>query len=158
MVGVAKQIIGSFEDLGKQVGGEVVKAPAEIAGKALESLGAKSQKTQGAQAPSPVASGEAGKKSTPLDELDQTKDKKTREAIAHAALEYLAGKSKKQKEPSVWERMQEEEQKKKEQAAKQVAQAAAVAPVFTPSKPKRGNLYGIAQKASIEKKTQVRQD
>ncbi len=93
-----------------------------------------------------------------MDELDQTKDKKTREAIAHTALEYLAGKSQKQKEPSVWEKIQMEETQKKEQAAKQAAQAATTAPVFTPSKPKRGNLYGIAQKASSEKSRNVRQD
>jgi len=157
MAGIAKQIIGSFEDLGKQVGSEVVKAPAEIAGKALESLGT-SKKGQTGKIPSPVASGETAKQSTPLDELDQTKDKKTREAIAHTALEYLAGKSQKQKEPSVWEKIQMEETQKKEQAAKQAAQAATTAPVFTPSKPKRGNLYGIAQKASSEKSRNVRQD
>ena len=156
MAGMAKQIIGSFEDLGKQVGSEVVKAPTEIAGKALESLGGKSQKGQQAQVQSPAAS-ETAKQSTPLDELDKAKDQKTREAIAHNALQYLAGKQK-QKEPSVWERMQKEEGEKKEQAAKQAAQASATAPVSTPSKPKRGNLYGISQKASSEKSRNARSD
>ncbi len=158
MAGIPRQIIGSFEELGKQVGSEVMKAPADLAGKALESLGGKSQKGQGVQTSTPAVSGEAVKQSTPLDELDKAKDQRTREAIAHTALQYLAGKSQKQKEPSVWERMQEEERKKKEQAAKQAAQAAATAPIATPSKPKRGNLYGISQKASSEKSRNVRQD
>ncbi len=56
MAGIAKQIIGSFEDLGKQGGSEVGKAPAEIAGKALESLGT-SKKGQTGKIPSPMASG-----------------------------------------------------------------------------------------------------
>ena len=156
MVGVAKQIIGSFEDLGKQVGSEVVKAPAEIAGKALESLGTtKSTKQQSAV----IGTDEAGKGkpevSGPLSEFNRAKDEKTKQAIARAALEQFAGKPK-SPEPSVREKSQMAEEQKKEQAAKQVTQAAAVAPVFTPSKPKRGNLYGIAQKASSEKSRNAR--
>ncbi len=158
MAGVAKQIIGSFEDLGKQVGSEVIKAPADIAGKALESLGTSSgKKQQGQQIPLEKSTETGDVKPTPLDQLDQTKDQKTRQAIAHAALQYLAEK-KQQKAPSVWEKIQKEEGQKKEQAQKQAAQAAFTAPVSTPSKPKRGNLYGIKQKASLEKSRNVRQD
>ena len=42
--GIASQIIGSFEDIGEKVVSEVAKVPADIAGKALESLGASSGK------------------------------------------------------------------------------------------------------------------
>lgn len=157
MAGVAKQIIGSFEDLGKQVGSEVIKAPGEIAGKALESLGTSGKSQKGQQSTSlPQMPAEAGGKPTPLDELGKAKDAKTKQAIAHAALEYLAAKPK--HEPSVWEKTQKEEKEKKEQAQKQAAAAAMNAPISTPSKPRRGNLYGIKEKASLERKTQVRQD
>lgn len=145
-MGAPGQIIGELGELGKQIGSEVIKAPKEIAGQTLESLGGTSGKKQQSQT---ISGKQSESKPTPLDQLDQKK--------ARAALEYLAGKPKK-REPSVWERIQKEEEHKKEQVAKQAAQVATTAPVFTPSKPKRGNLYGVSSKASLEKKTQVRQD
>ncbi|MBI2404843.1 hypothetical protein HYV22_01535 [Candidatus Gottesmanbacteria bacterium] len=145
---VGRQIVEELGELAGHVGSEVVKAPKEIAGKALESLGSKSGKKQQSQSTTSGKPSETESKLTPLDQLDQKK--------ARAALEYLAGNKK--REPSVWERIQMEEQQKKEQAAKQAAQAATIAPVFTPSKPRRGNLYGISPKASMEKSRNVRQD
>ena len=57
MVGVVKQIIGSFEEIGKDVVREVAKAPTDIAGKALESLGTSSG--QKGQTPAPLPTGES---------------------------------------------------------------------------------------------------
>lgn len=132
-MGVTQQIIGSFEDIGEKVVKEVVKAPKDIAGKALESLGTSSGKQQGSTLP-------------------QTK------ATARAALEQFAGYSSKSKEPSVRERIEMEDRQKKEMEAKKAeAVKKAQLPVMT-QKPRQGNLYGIGIKQSIEKNRNVRQD
>ena len=154
MAGVAKQIIGSFEDIGKDIVREVAKVPKDIAGKALESLGTAGAKQQGLQAASPKAPEPQGA----LKELDQTNDKKVKEAIARSALVQLAGK-KKQKEPSVWERIQQETEQKKQLSAQQQVQAAQAQLQTVSAKRPRGDLYGMkAKKASAEMSRNVRQD
>lgn len=127
------QITEEFEQLGKQVVKETVQAPKDIAGKALESLGTSSGKQQGSTPP-------------------QTK------ITARAALEQFAGYSPKPKEPSVRERLEMEVSQKKEMEAKKAEVAKKdQLPVMT-QKPRRGNLYGIGDKQSIEKNRNVRQD
>jgi hypothetical protein len=156
MAGVAKQIIGSFEDIGKDIAHEVVKVPTDIAGKALESLGTSSQKGQkGNQAVAGKA--DMTKKSEgALGQLDQTKDQKAKQAIAREALAQLAG-NQKQKEPTVAERIEREKKEKEESAKKQQAFQMAPLPAVS-TKAKRGNLYGIKQKSSSEMSKNVRQD
>lgn len=155
MAGIGKQIIGSFEDIGKDIVREVTNVPKDIAGNALESLGTTSGKQQ--KNPSPTTTQkppEAG----PVSELDRTKDQKMREAIARAALEQFAGKPK-PKEPSVWDRREQEDKEKKDQAAQQAAAQKLAAPVATSSKRPKGDLYGMkAKKASAEMSRNVRQD
>lgn len=168
-MGVTRQIIGSFEDIGKDIAHEIAKVPKDIAGKALESLGASSgKKTQsGSTLPGKgdkgieqvsVGSGSA-KSNTPLDQFGETKDAQVKQAIARAALSQLAGRPQQKKEPSVWEKLQQEEAQKKEMAQKQAAAASmSTLPVMT-SKRKRGDLYGRKAKQSpTEISKNVRQD
>lgn len=159
MANLPRQIIGSFEDLGKQIGSEVVKTPAEIAGKALESLGASAKGVKGQMTTSPTKPSELSNgKPTPLDEFTQAKDVRTKEMIAHRALEYLASRGKKT-EPSVRERLDREAAEKNKKEEKKLAAIAAFQPLQSPrGKRRRGDLYGISGKASWERKTQVRQD
>ncbi len=154
-------IIGSFTDelgeLGKQIVRETVKVPKDIAGKALESLGTSSgQKTQ-QQAGS--ATDVTKKEPGALDQLGVAKDQKIKQAIARTALAELAGVKPKQKEPSVWEKIQAEAEQKKELAKQQQSQAAAQQLPAVKSKRPRGDLYGLkAKKASGEVGKNVRQD
>ena len=143
MSGVAKQIIGSFEDIGKDIAHEVAQVPKDIAGKALESLGTSNQKNQKTNTTSSVKPSPEKQPEKPV--------------VPREWLEELAGKNKKQPEPTVQERLQKEEMEKKEAAKKQQATLLTpLAPVS--SKPKRGNLYGIKQKSSSEMSKNVRQD
>jgi hypothetical protein len=145
MAGVGKQIIGSFEDIGKDIIRETVQAPTDIAGKALESLGTASQKGQRGN-PVPQVKPETGKPPE-------------RQISARQWLAQLAGKSKKPQEPTVQERLEKEKQEENEKEAKQTAVAQKMAPLPPMSqKPKPGNLYGIPQKSSSEKSKNVRQD
>jgi len=138
MAGVAKKIIGSFEDIGKDVAREVAKVPTDIAGKALESLGTHTQKSQSPKIP----------------QSPQIPQRSSREWLAE-----LAGKNKKQPEPTVQERLEKEREEKNEKERKQVAKAAQMAPLPPMSqKAKPGDLYGIKQKTSSEISKNVRQD
>ena len=158
-MGVAKQIIGSFEDIGKDIAREAVKVPTDIVGKALESLGTSSQKGQKGNSVGQSPLGGAKQPEGALGELAQAKDQKARQAIARETLAQLAGNQKKQKEPTIQERLEKEKQEKNEKETKQAAVAQKMAPVSTgSSKPKRGNLYGIKQKTSSEMSKNARQD
>jgi len=141
MAGVAKQIIGSFEDIGKDIVREAAKVPADIVGKAIESLGTSStQKTQ----------------TSPKVQKPASEEKKVppREWLAE-----LAWKNKKQPEPTVQERLEKEQREKREKEAEQGKVAATMAPISSgSSKPKRGNLYGMKQKTSSEMSKNTRQD
>jgi hypothetical protein len=149
MAGVAKQIIGSFEDIGKDIASEVAKVPTEIAGKALESLGTSTQKSPTTPTPPKKPEGALG-------QLDQTKDQKTKRLIAREALAQLAG-NQKPKEPTVAERLEHEQEEKKESAKKQQVMQMAPLPAVS-TKAKRGNLYAIKQKSSSEMSKNARQD
>jgi hypothetical protein len=158
MAGVAKQIIGSFEDIGKDIAQEVSKVPTDIAGKALESLGATSQKGQKGNQQVTGKADTANKPEGALGQLDQTKDQQVKRSIAREALVQLSGKPQ-QKEPTVQERLEKEKQEKNEKTTKQAAVAQKMAPLPAMSqKTKPGNLYGIKQKSSSEMSKNVRQD
>jgi len=151
------QISEEFEQIGKQVVQEVVKVPKDVAGKALESLGASSGKKPGTTTTQNTQAGTSGEK-TPLQQLTEAKEQQTKKAIARSALEQIAGVKPKQKEPTVWEKMQMETEQKKEMAAKQAKQAQTQSLPQATSKRKRGDLYGTqAKKTSTENKN-VRQD
>ncbi|MCX6792047.1 MAG: hypothetical protein NT149_03350 [Candidatus Gottesmanbacteria bacterium] len=141
MSGVVKQIIGSFEDIGKDVVREAAKVPTDIAGKALESLGTNTQTSKTTLKPQkPV--------------IEEKKPIPPREWLAQ-----LAGTGKKQQESTVQERLEKEKQEKNEKESKQATVAQRMAPLPAMSqKPKPGNLYGIPQKSSSEKSKNVRQD
>lgn len=152
--GIAGQIIGSFEDLGKDIARETVKAPVEIVGIALE--GGSSQKAQSGNPPATAKPG--AKENTPMDEIAKSKDERTRRSMARRGLEYLAAKPV-QKEPSVREKIeQEEEQKKKMAEAQKIESRKQQLPKMS-SRAKRGDLRGITkQKSGAETSRNIRGD
>lgn len=148
MPSIPRQIIGSFEDIGKDVLKQTVQLPQDIVGKAIESIGTSSSGKQVKQVQQSQGA---------LGQLEQTKDEKTKKAIARSALEQLAGKPK-PKEPSVWEKIQQEVEQKKQQQQQSKQQSSQQ---LQPQKGKRprGDLYGMkAKKASAEMSRNVRQD
>ena len=135
-------IIGAFTDelgeLGRQIVRETVKVPKDIAGTALESLGVSSgQKSQ----QQTTTSADASKK--------ESSEQKIKASVAREALAQLAGVKPKQKEPSVWEKIQVEAEQKKELGKQQQQQAASQALPAVQSKRSRGDLYGIKAKKPV---------
>lgn len=158
-MGVAKQIIGSFEDIGKDVVREVAKVPKDIAGKALESLGTSSGQKQLKQTISTPTNESSKKNEGPWEQFDALTDKEVKKKVARKALEALLARSAGQKEPSVWERIQMEVEQKKQLVQQQQTQTAAQQLPKTSSKRPRGDLYGIgAKKLGSEVGKNVRQD
>ncbi|MEK7129805.1 MAG: hypothetical protein AAB803_02185 [Patescibacteria group bacterium] len=156
---VAKQIIGSFEDIGKDVVREVAKVPKDIAGKALESLGTSSgQKPQGQT--TSTTTNESSKKNEGLwEQFDTLTDKEVKKKIARKALEALLSRQTKPKEPSVWEKIQMEVEQKKQLAQQQQTQTAAQQLPKATSKRPRGDLYGVgAKRLGSELGKNIRQD
>lgn len=153
--GILGTIGESFEQIGKDVAGEVVKAPQDIVGKALESLGTSGgkknpkQQTSGSSQPT----GDEGAAKTP----EEAQSEETKRAIARKALEELSGKPK-PKEESVWEKIQKEEEQKKLMEKKRKEEAAKQALPKATSKRPRGDLYGIKAKKSQVENRNVRQD
>ena len=145
-------IIGAFTDelgdLGKNIVREAIAVPKDIAGKALESLGVSSGQKQ--QQPTGTAA-DAPKK--------ESGEQKIKASVAREALAQIAGVKPKQKEPSVWEKIQVEAEQKKELSKHQQQQASAQALPAVKSKRPRGDLYGMkAKKAGSEVGKNVRQD
>ena len=156
-------IIGQFTDeiseLGKQVVQEVAKVPKDVAGKALESLGASSGKTSQAKVNSGNPKDSRNLEDDPLQKMNQAKNRKTKESIARAALEQIAGiYKKKQKEPSAWEKIQMEAEQKKQISVQQQVQASASQLPQTASKRPRGDLYGAKAKQTSAERKATRQD
>lgn len=147
----------SFEDIGKDVVRESVKAPKDITGKALESLGMSGgkKKPKGQTTNTQPASGSEGDTQNPQD----AQHEELKRTIARAALEELSGKKPKQKEFTVWEKIQKEEEEKKELEKKKKEEAAKKDLPKTSSRRPRGDLYGLkAKKAAAEMSRNVRQD
>ncbi len=140
-MGVTKQIIGSFEDIGKGVVSEAIKVPVDIAGKAMESLGASSTPQQSGAGPQ--AQSEAPRPKDAWDTFDTAGA--NAKAFARRALEAFRKRPVK-KEPSVWERMNEETEKKKEFTLSQQQQAAASQLPKMSAKRPPGDLYGVKAK------------
>lgn len=158
-MGVAKQIIGSFEDIGKDVVREVAKVPKDIAGKALESLGSSSGQKQQKQTTSTPTNESSKKNEGPWEQFDALTDKEVKKKVARKALEALLARQTKPKEPSVWEKIQMEVEQKKQMQQQQQMQTAAQQLPKTTSKRPRGDLYGIgAKKLGSEVGKNVRQD
>jgi len=130
--------------------------PKDIAGKALESLGTGSKKTQGTATQTPT---EGGAKSTSAwNQIDRETDKKIKRQMARRALEdLLGGAGRKQKEPSIWERLQMENDQKKKEDTTQKAAAAQQLQMPTSKRP-RGDLYGAKAKQTATENRNVRQD
>lgn len=156
-MGIPGQVFEQIGEIGKQVVQEAAKVPADITGKAIESLGASSGKKPQGQ------SGTQGSAARPTEgavgELETAKDEQTKKAIARAALSEIAGVKPKEKEPSVWERLQMEEKQKAEQAKKQQEVQARQQMPAGSSKRRRGDLYGMkAKKAGSEMSKNVKQE
>lgn len=154
--GLPKQIIGSFEDIGKDVLSQTANVPKDVVGKALESLtgqGGKKQ-GQGKQVGQPKRD-EQG----PLQEFDKAPDMGMKKVIARAALEWLSGKRPPKKEESIWEKQQKEKQEKEQMAKAQAEiQRKQELPKMS-QKRKSGDLYGLkAKTSSTEVGRNVRQD
>ncbi len=154
-MGVTRQIFGSFEDIGKDIARETAQVPKDIAGAALESLGASSGKKSGnTKQTHPVS--QSPNQQDPLSKLEQTSDEGIKKSIARAALSQLAGQ-KREAEPSIWDQKLREEAQKKQIEEQKKKEALGALPVIK-GKTKRGNLYGVKQKASSEMSKNVRQD
>ena len=155
--GYRPPIIGSFEDIGKDIVWETASVPKDIAGKIIESLGGGSsgKKQQTTQTVTPV--GEGQKEDGPLGTFNATNDEQTKRVIARAALEQLAGKHQAETSDTVHQEQQKEEMMKKEQQ-KQAAKVQSMELPRMTSKKRRGDLYGVKGKQSTELSKNVRQD
>jgi hypothetical protein len=151
---IGSQIIGELGEIGKQVGNEVANIPKDIAGKAMESMGATSGKP-GQKSPM-VSTSPTGEKSA-WETIDSEKDKKVKRSIARKALEELANREIKRKEPSIWERLQQEQEQKKNQLLQQKAAASQQLQPGASKRP-RGDLYGAKAKKTTTENRNVRQD
>lgn len=145
-------IVGAFTDelgdLGKNIVREAVAVPKDVVGTALESLGVSSGQKQKQQT---TATPDVTKK--------EPGEEKIKASVAREALAQLAGGKSKQKEPTVWEKIQAEAEQKKELGKKQQQQTAAQQLPVVKSKRPRGDLYGMkAKKAGSEVGKNVRQD
>jgi hypothetical protein len=136
---VKSPMLGSFEDIGKDIIHEGVKAPTDIGEKIIESL-----------------TGSTGGKGQQQKQQQKPEETKINKSIARAALQQLAAP--KEQEPTRYELKQKEDEQKKE-ARKQEQKKAEIQELpRMSSKKRRGDLYGIQGKASSEKSRNVRQD
>src|SRR5436190_19471349 len=110
---LGSQIISELGEIGKKVGGEVAKIPKDVAGSAMESLGAVSA---GGKVVAPLVSAQPSGEKSAWEKIDSETNKKIKRSFARKALQELINGGLKRKEPSIWERlMSEQDQKKKEQ-------------------------------------------
>lgn len=142
MSGTVRQIIGSFEDIGKDVIREVAKVPKDIGQAAIESLGTKSGNSQtGSQATNSIAQGDPGSAMEQISSGGTSQQAK--QAIARAALQEISGVKPKPKEPGVWDKQQKEAQEKEQLKTLQAQKAAATTLVQPSAHRPKGDLYGI---------------
>jgi hypothetical protein len=144
MAGLPNTIIGSFEDIGKNIVSESAKVPKDIAEKALESLGTTS-KGQSVQPRTEPTQEQMNRPKDSWDDIDTQKNISVKKTIAREALMALASRRKPQ-EQSVWARLQQEqEQKKLEQNERAAAIASSTLPIIKGKRPV-GDLYGLRAK------------
>lgn len=147
---IGGQIIGEIGEIAKDVGKQVAQLPKDIVGSAMESLGTPPSSTP------LVATKPSGEKSA-WEKIDGEKDVKIKRTIARRALEELASRQLRKKEPSIWERLQAEQEQKKGLKLQQNATAAQQLQPAT-SKRARGDLYGAKAKTTATENRNVRQD
>lgn len=142
---VPGQIISELGQIAKDVGKQAVQIPKDIAGKALESLGATSGKTSAGD-------------NTAWSQIGREKDQKVKQSIARKALEELAGgKITRPREPSIWERLQQEQEQKKHMQQQSAPGAMTPLPTSSSKRPV-GDLYGAKAKKTATENRNVRQD
>jgi hypothetical protein len=156
---IASQIGGELGQIAKDVVKQTAQIPKDIVGKALESMGASGgTKPGGAKFTVQSGSPDAGGKPGAWDQISQEKNEQVRRQIARKALEELAGGSvKKQREPSIWERLQQEQEQKKQQGLQQRAASTQVLPAGT-SKPRQGDRFAKKAKSTAMENKAPRQD
>jgi len=153
---VGGQIISELGNIAKDVGKQTAQIPKDIAGKALESLGAAAGKNPKGKTVVSQATA-SGDKPSVWEQIDKEPDRVVKRHIARAALEELTRGSMRKKEPSIWERLQQENEQKKEMQKQQAAAAAQSLPTATSKRP-RGDLYGAKAKQTATENRNVRQD
>lgn len=158
---LGSQIASELGNIAKDVGNQVASIPKDMVGSALESVGISSggKKQPGNKFVVPSSGPEGSNKQSAWDQFGSEKDEQIKRQIARKALEELAGGSvKKQREPSIWERLQQEQEQKKQMQAQQKAQSDAQSlPVATAKRP-RGDLYGKKAKSTAMENKSLRQD
>lgn len=143
---VPGQIISELGHIAKDVGKQAMQIPKDIAGKALESLGASSGNKP------------AVNDNTAWAQIGREKDQKVKQSIARKALEELAGgKITRPREPSIWERLQQEQEQKKHMQQQSAPGAMAPLPISSGKRPV-GDLYGAKAKKTATENRNVRQD
>jgi hypothetical protein len=156
-----KTIIGSFEDLGKDIIHEVSKLPTDITGAALESLGTAKSKTSGQTPKTTQFIGQADgrpKSKDAFDKIDETGDQKNKQAIARAALSALLERPKQAPE-TIWDQKQKEDKEKKDALEFQKKEQKKTELPKSTYRRARGDLYGLAaKKQGAEMSKNVRQD
>lgn len=157
--GMPGQIISELGQIAKDVGKQTAQIPKDIAGKALESLGASGTKTPGGTVKVQTNSPDMAPK-TAWDKIAVEKDQKVKQAIARRALEELAGgQIQKKREPSIWERLQAEQEQKKQMMSQQTGPGGMSAPLQkSSSKRPVGDLYGAKAKKTATENRNIRQD
>lgn len=157
MKSIPKQILGSFEDIGKDVVKQGGSVPKDILGKALEAIGSSSGSQSAAVVAKPSELLE--RPNTPIRELSGAPTEQAKKIIARRALEYLASAPTREQPLSVWERQQKEiEERNKRIHLQQKAQQEQVLQYIVPKK-SRGDLYGKnAKRGAVEKGKNIRQD
>ena len=156
---LGSQIAGELGQIAKDVGKQAVQVPKDIIGSALESLGGSSGKKQGAVKYTVASNGpDGGGKQSAWEQMGTEPNVQIKRQIARRALEELAGgRIKKQREPSIWERLQQEQEQKKQMTQQQSAQSAQSLPMPTSKRPK-GDLYGKKAKSTATENRSIRQD
>jgi hypothetical protein len=163
---IPKQIIGEMGDLGREIIKDTAKAPADLLGKALESIGTSSnpQHAQGGLVQtilggggntSEGGTGGSGNSQNPFQQMKQANSQQTKAAIARSALEYLTTPPK-QKEQSIFEKQKMEEEQKKEMLKKQNEMQAKQTIQMAKPKPKRGALFAAKKQSNMEQKQNVK--
>ena len=157
---IGNQIIGELGQVARDVGKQTAQIPKDVVGSALESLGVSSGKKQGGSTFTVQKSGPegAGGKSA-WEQFANTPDAQVKKQIARKALEELSrGEVKKQREPSIWERLQQEQEQKKQMMAQQKAVSQSQTLAMPTSKRPRGDLYGKKAKSTAMENKSLRQD
>ncbi|MCX8009258.1 MAG: hypothetical protein N3A54_06210 [Patescibacteria group bacterium] len=143
---IRNPIIGSFEDIGENIVSQLKQLPKDVGQAAMESIGLSTGSGNKGNNPKQPPPQPGQSEQSYLKQLeDQTKQQEEKKAIARKALQELL--KPREKEPSVWERLQQEEEQKKAMAVEQ--QKKAPQPIQLPSSGPR-KLPGIKNPAKTK--------